>query len=350
VRPMPDATTMLRYGARPEHDWGQLLAMPDDQAAERTSLHDAWRDEDRAWKAHIRRGLSIGRLTHARAQQLGYRGTGHDAPHLHGGWQQLPQDLYHVTTDLPGVQARGLKTRDELAQGHRGLGLGGGESDTISLTIDPELARDILTGLHEYHDAVTGRTSAPEMWEEARAGQGADRPYHEAVARCYDLTWRPGDPLPDGLADDLEGRDRYHGMANYTRHEMHERHGPGWEPADEGWDTPKGRVHAGPWTRLASPEHQAEQRADLYRKLSACREQAGGPANPVFFATDVPGFALLDPGGFALLHVRPRPGAQGYPASGMAEWRTASGEALEVLGAEKTEDRTADLADVEAGA
>jgi hypothetical protein len=64
--------------------------------------------------------------------------------------------------------------------------------------------------------------------------------------------------------------------------------------------------------------------------FAAHRQHEGGPEDPLFFSTDTKAFAARKPSDFALLHVRPRPGGQGYPVSALGEWRTGSGDALHV--------------------
>jgi len=315
------------YGPEPEYHFA-----PEDWPQEERFAHnDREFDKRRQWKQHIQRGLSLGHITHDETKQLGYYPSGHahrDEWTGKGGWQPLPQRMYHVTTDLESVRQHGLKTRDELNQMH-GHGLGGGESDTISLTTNHGLAGHILGALHEMHRAVNGKITPQQMWNQARRGYRAQRPYHESIARNWHSDWKEGDELPMGLREGLRGYEVKQGGMLGSPEEIRERHGPGWEPADEGIDVPKGRMHY-TWRRKMDPDKQREFAAEVYKRYSNGRWHAGGPEDPMFFLSDTKAFAKKDPKNFALLHVRPRPGAQGYPVSGMNEWRTGTGDALDV--------------------
>ena len=287
-------------------------------------------DERREWKRHIQRGLSLGHLTGEHARSLGYYPSGHATETGTGRslWQSLPHDMYHVTTDLASVRRHGLKTRAELGQ-MQGHGLGGGEDDTISTTTDHELAGHILHGLHEFHDVVNHKYTPQQMWDDAKAGKGAERPYHHLIAQHWSSGWKHGDPLPMGLEHGLRGREVRQGGMLGSQEEIRAKHGPGWEPADEGIDVPKGRLHY-TWSRPMDPDQKREFAATVYKRFSAGREHAGGPEDPMFFSTDTKAFADKDPKNFAILHVHPRKGAQGYPLHGMGEWRTGTGDALHV--------------------
>jgi hypothetical protein len=315
------------YGPEPEYHFA-----PEDWPRDEAIAHnDREFDKRRQWKQHIQRGLSLGHITHDETKQLGYYPSGHahrDEWTGKGGWQPLPQRMYHVTTDLESVRQHGLKTRDELNQMH-GHGLGGGESDTISLTTNHGLAGHILGALHEMHRAVNGKITPQQMWDQARRGYRAQRPYHESIARNWHSDWKEGDELPMGLREGLRGYEVKQGGMLGSPEEIRERHGPGWEPADEGIDVPKGRMHY-TWRRKMDPDKQREFAAEVYKRYSNGRWHAGGPEDPMFFLSDTKAFAKKDPKNFALLHVRPRPGAQGYPVSGMNEWRTGTGDALDV--------------------
>ena len=313
------------YGPREEYD---------DEASQRDpGYFEAYRDRKRAWSAHVKRGLSLGHLTAEQAKGHGYYFGGHETDHNGDPkWQALPREMYHATTDLPAVRQHGLRTRQELEQAHGGHGLGGGEDDTISVTTDHELGRGILRSLHEFHDVVNGRYTPQQMWEHAKAGTGASRPFHEDLMHYWDRSWKHGDPVPRGVHDALHGVHRQNEMGA-TQADMDAK-GPGWRPAhgDEGWTTghtPPRQAHAY-WERDMTPDENRENASEFYKKFAAFREHAGGREDPNFFMTDEKAFAAKDPSKFALLHVRPRPGGHGYPMGGMREWRTGTGDALEV--------------------
>ncbi len=337
-RKLAAAAPAPEYGPRPEYQTAPEGSSDDEEMAH----FDQQREIKRNWDRHIQHGLSVGHLTAEQAGELGYRPSGHATESGTGRslWQPLPHEMYHVTTDLPGVQAHGLKTRAELAQS-RGHGLGGGEDDTISVTTDHELAGHILHSLHEFHDVVNGRLTPQQMWDQARRGDGASRPWHTDLAGYWDRSWNHGDQVPRGLEAQLRGVETKQGGLLYTPEEMNKQHGPGWRPHRDA-DTFKG-AHGqdlyNVWERDLDPDQRREQAADFYKNWAAFRQHAGGRPDPMFFSTDTKAFAAKDPRNFAILHVRPKPGAQGYPVGSMSEWRTGSGDALEVHHAERAPGR-----------
>lgn len=318
------------YGPEPEYKFA-----PRDWPDEKRDAHNERMFETRRrWKAHIQRGLSLGHLTGEQAKAHGYYASGHATDNYgHSTWQPLPREMYHATTDLPSVREHGLKTREELSQIRGGHGLGGGEDDTISVTTDHQLGRGILRSLHEFHGVVNGKYTPRQMWEDAKAGKGASRPFHEDIAHYWDSKWKDGDELPRGLHNTIHAVQRDNTMGS-SQEMIDKARGPGWRPArdDEGWMSghkPPQKMHAW-WEKEMDPDQRRENAADFYKHFAAHREHAGGAEDPMFFATDTRAFAAKDPSRFALLHVRPRPGAQGYPLGGMREWRTGTGDALEV--------------------
>ena len=326
------AAGVPRYGPRPAWDRDRYDREGHEYAEKMFAA-------EREWKSHVRRGLSLGHLTGEQAKALGFHGDGHDTDRNGDlAWKPLPQEMYHVTTALP--QARqGLKTRQELGQHMKGgHGLGGGADDTISLTTSHPMARDILRSLHEFHAVVNGDLTPQQMWDRAKRGDQGTRPYHEDIAHQFRSGWHEGDPLPTGLEGALTGHEvRMGGMLD-TREEIERRHGPGWEPIEEmgHHDAPRGRMYYA-WRRKLDPDRAREQAAGFYKNFAFNRAQAGGPEDPLFVSTDTKAFAAKDPGDFAILHVRPREGAQGYQVGSMDEWRTGSGDALEAHRAQRLE-------------
>jgi hypothetical protein len=324
VLPMPS------YGPEPKYDFA-----PEDWPPEKRDAHnEAMFETRRRWKAHIKRGLSLGHLSAEQAKGHGYYFGGHETDDQGAPkWARMPHEMYHVTTDEPGVREHGLKTRAELDQQRGGHGLGGGEDDTISLTTDKHLAHGILGALHEFHGAVNGTFTPRQMWDQAKAGHGASRPWHTDIARYWDKDWKDGDPHPDGLRRALEGTKRWY-TGGSSQEMMDKVNGPGTRPSkdDEGWMSghkPPQKMHAY-WEKDMDPDERRENAADFYKHFAVHRQIAGGPEDPMFFATDTKAFAAKDPKHFAMLHVRPKPGAQGYPVSSMSEWRTGTGDALDV--------------------
>lgn len=326
------------YGPRPE--WQRTPEGMSDE--ERSADFERQQGIKNDWSRRILHGMSTGKLDPHRAKELGYYFDGHQTDNWgHPTWKPLPQHLYHVTTDLPGVMAHGLRTRDELGQQRGGHGLGGGPDDMISLTDDHQTAHAILRAVHEFHHVVNGRYTPAEMWEDAQSGHGAKRPFHEDLASYWQSGWKDGDPLPRGLHNAIHGVRRDSAMG-VSQEDIDKARGPGWRPArdDEGWmsgHTPPRKMHAW-WERDMEPDERRENAADFYKNFAAYREWAGGHMNPTFFSTDTKAFADKDPRHFAIVHVRPRPGAMGHQVTALGEWRTGTGDALEVTGAQHRDD------------
>jgi hypothetical protein len=325
------------YGPKPEWQRG-----PEGASDEEQSAHFYRQDKVKHdWEDHVTHGISTGQLTPARAKELGYYFDGHQTDERGDPkWKPLPQHLYHVTTDLPGVRAHGLKSRRELEQQHGGHGLGGGPDDMISMTDSHGTAKDILRAVHEFHHVVNGRYTPAQMWEDAKAGRGAPRPFHEDLASYWRSGWKDGDELPRGLDSAIREKQVKAGGLVHTPQEMAEREGPGWTPH---YDTSElrggdGQTRYNVWERDHDPDSRREHAADFYKNFAAYREYAGGHMNPTFFSTDTKAFAAKDPKDFAIVHARPRPGAMGYPVSALGEWRTGTGDALETHRAERLED------------
>jgi hypothetical protein len=329
---------ITRHAKLADHPEYQPPEKFDSEAYERDPDHyfDAYRARKRTWNSQIRHGLSVGHLSHDEAESLGWHPSGHDNRTEHagvtrGGWQPLPHELYHVTTDEPGVRAHGLRTREELGQNF-GHGLGGGESDSISFTTSHELARHLLSSLHEYHGFLK-HGHPQDLLDQAARGEGASRPFHHDIIRHYRSDWEEGRPVSPDLDATLRGK-RHERTMGRPEHEMAAQ---GWSPSQHpdnaSWDAPAGRIHTD-YERPATRDEQIEDKSRLYRTFSAFRENAGGAPDPMYFSTDEKAFAAKNPEHFALLHVRPRPGAQGYPVHAMSEWRTGSGDAADVQHAE----------------
>ena len=301
---------------------------------------DAAQEARRAWQREVKYRLSTGSLSPQEAQESGYRGNGHDTDSSGDlSWQHLPEHLYHVTTDVAGVLKHGLQTRSELGQ-RSGKGLGGGTNDTISFTDDPKVAGHILEGLHEFHSVLNGKRTPAEMWDEAQTGEGAARPFHKDLAKMYGS--KDGE-VTSGLRDVLEGKKTKRTGMVITKAEMHEREpGRKWEPHPDSepyTGATDGVVRHNIWQTDATDDERRENNAEFFKRFSAFREYAGGRMDPLFFSTDTDGFRKMDPGNFGILHCKPRPGAQGHPVGSMREWRTCSGDAVDVVHHRKTAER-----------
>lgn len=288
---------------------------------------DRYRVVRNRWRSDIRHELAMGHITPDEAIGYGYHGWNHDQHNYRPDWKPLPPTLYHVTTNVPAVHEQGLKSRAELAQ-QRGKGLGGGEDDTISYTDNPETARNILHSVHEFHNVVTGKTTPQDLLDQAERGERAPRPFLQDLVHHSDSEWQPGQPLPRDLDDTLHGMKTKQRMATQEQMDAEE---PGWTPHPDakGWKARAGEFHM-LWQRPATPDEQQERAADLYKRFSAYREFAGGHPDPLFFSTDLKGFAAANPEHIGIVKAHPKPGAQGYQLGSLGEWRTTTGQNVDV--------------------
>jgi ParB/Sulfiredoxin domain len=328
--------TAAEYGPKPEWQRGPEGASDEEESAH----YDRQSKIRHGWDAHVLHGISTGDLHPDRAKELGYYFDGHQTDERgNHKWKPLPQHLYHVTTNLPGVREHGLKSRRELEQERGGHGLGGGPDDTISLTDDHGVAKNILRAVHEFHHVVNGRYTPAQMWEDAKAGRGAPRPFHEDLAGYHQPGWKDGDPLPRRVDSAVRGKELKTGGLVHSPQEMAESEGPGWTPHHDSSELTGGdgvkRYNV--WERDLNPDERRAHAADFYKNFAAYRSWAGGHEDPLFFSTDTKAFAAKDPSHFAIVHARPRPGAMGHQVSALGEWRTGTGDALETHRAERLE-------------
>jgi tRNA nucleotidyltransferase (CCA-adding enzyme) len=227
----------------------------------------------------VRHMVALGEIEPERAKELGvYSGL-----HPQGGregWDFLPRDLYHCTTNLTAVlDSGGLKSRRELSQ-NRGVGLSGGEDDTISLTEDSKIGKDIERALHEAHMVANGKITVADMVQQAKDGWGG-------VGRDWYKELDTG-----GMLDGALARERRADTEDKKR--------------EGAWDF---------W--------------HIYYSIT--REQAGGFYNPVFFGTDWRALGKLDPNEFGTIKLKPRGRARGYQLGAMAEWRTVGGDTMDIV-------------------
>lgn len=222
---------------------------------------------NREYKAQSRqmilRAISLGEITPAEATER-YK---YEAEPSGGGeeWETLPPELYHASPYVSAIkESGGLKTRDEV----EGTGLGGGPSNTISLTTDRAVAESITRSLKEAHYAVN--LSNSDLLANTKRASGSYWPDVERMAR--------------------------------------EVYGISGEPKT------------------------AEERFDLYRSYASMREVNEGVLYPLFFGVEAETIASYDPSDIGYLVVRPSvEDAKGWQVSALGEWRVPTGDALELV-------------------
>ena len=288
---------------------------------------DAWlavrqkqRAEEDKWTQDIQVELSMGRMSEKDAETLGWHNRYGGQP-----MKPMPKDLFHVTTAKDAVMATGLKTRVELGQ-EQGKGLGGGASDTISFTTDPELAESLKTTLIEAHGVASGKITIDDLIQNASTGSDAKKPYWTELKK---------------YVEDSEGKDYFESIRTgkeiridflgKTPEQMNSFWGDGeYVPLGEGreWE---GVTRYKEFEHILTSDQVKERTFKVYKTIGTFRESAGGAMNPIFFASDVKGLAAIDPTQIDTIHVNPEPGAQGYQVDALGEWRTFTGKAVKVV-------------------
>jgi hypothetical protein len=285
-------------------------------------------ERGREWDRSVQEALARGQISPEKAHEQGWLGGG--AAHM-SHVQPLPPVLYHVTTNKEAVIRDGLKSRSELKQ-RSGKGLGGGDSETISFTTDPEVAKDIYNAIMEGRKVATGELTIEEMFRQAISGETAQKPWIDSVLDYYGRGKKSPEELIEYFAGDYEYERA--GLPS-TVDEMNRRANKSvvkpatpWEPVESSLWVPGAYLQ---FRRRRTPTEKINAKFDFYKSWCAFREGAGGPMNPLFFSNDAEGLSQVPPDQIAILEFRARPGAIGYKVSALGEWRTWSGQAVEFV-------------------
>ena len=243
--------------------------------------------------------------------------------------EPLPDTLYHVTTAARAVRQGGkLKTRSELGVSP-GKGLGGGASDTISLTDNLEEARNIRDALRLARDVVIGERHLDDLIDDATKGVGAKRPW---IGDMWAYHGSKDGSIPDGMQLGLEGMSYERKTLAKSQFQV-----PGdWVPVDDGIVGADGERRYREWVRPMTDEETRQFRDQFLKEWFTWRGYAGGPPDPVFFGNEFEGLAAVDEDDIAILEVWPKPGAVGVRMSAMGEWRVKDGSMLEIRGIEES--------------
>lgn len=238
-------------------------------------------------KFDVRHAVALGDITPDEGDKLGYI----EAKSPQGSeWKELPDILYHATTNSEAIVNDQIRSRMEIGQ-RSGLGLGGGEDDTISFGDDLNIVKNVERALQEAHLVAKGDITIEDMVQMARDGAGgADRPYvRDFLGERYG--YDVGDKVPAGLQDLIDAEKGLND--HFTPEQIN----------DKRWD----------WYNLG---------------FASSRQAAGGYQDPLFFGTDWKSLAKAAPENFATLVYHPKPGARGYQMGSLSEWRTVGGDVV----------------------
>ncbi len=239
----------------------------------------------------------MGRISEEQAKAKGFFGANGSS-----AYKPMPPELWHVTTAADAIKSGGIKTRYEIGQDNSGKGLGGGPSDTISYTDDPKIAQVIYSAMKEAHSVARGEKTIQEMMDQAAKGYGANKPFLDDIMLAYASNHKPGS-VPQEVQDMLDGVVVKRSVLKIDNDE----------------------------SRPMTDEEKSEARFGFFKKFLFFREHAGGPMDPLFFMTDVMGFAAVDPEQIKVVKVKSKPNAHGYQVSALGEWRTHTGDNVEVV-------------------
>jgi len=276
--------------------------------------YDAFRKREEAWISAMKEAVSLGEVGVEEAHDRGLGGV--------ESVVELPSKLYHVTTAAGAVMRDGLKTRDELSQGN-GVGLGGGDSDTVSFTTDPGVAKDILRAIRDAHDFVTGKTTIADLDADAAKGMTTGgKPFpDEGETRWYSAHGK------DSFALLRAGYD-----PNPTTGAMKITEMPaGARALGEGWMGGDGvRRISGYYPKLVrGSAREKELRWDLFRSYLTARAQAGGPMDPLFYGVRTgDSLARQSASDIRIVEVEPRAGSRGFRMSALGEIRIWTGKVV----------------------
>jgi len=326
TKPAPTSSGRIRHKPEAEVDAmyaGASKAMEagdDDLASEFFTRGRALKTK---WKEDLEDAISLGELEPEDAKNYGYESWDADNP-----WMPLPDTVYHVTTAASAVKEQGLKSRHELEQGS-GKGLGGGARDTISFSGDAKIASEIRDSMLDMHSVVNFNVTMDELIERAKTGDRGSEPFYDIWLgkldeKAYENevgglqewteTYRPyGQPQSrEGVLEAVNMRD------------------PGFENLKPIESTRAGTSdkYYG-WTWDVSEVRQRERMGGQMKRFLSWREHKGGIENPLFFSSDLEGFAAAPKSEIELLTFHPsNPNVKGQQLGGpLGEWRTTTGEA-----------------------
>lgn len=271
--------------------------------------YDALRKARSEWERAMLKAYSLGRLSPEEIEEKKLW--------MNPGRGPLPSQLFHVTTAKDVVVREGVKSRDELSQDF-GAGLGGGPSNTISFTDDLDTAKDIKRALLEAKNVASGNLTVEQMVQMAEKGSGTRRPWMHQLKKSFESNYLPIEQLIQGVKTTRT-------ILPKSPEQME-----GWTPVEAGKWSDKDMYTQ--WARRMTPEEKTEYLLDFYNSWATFRESAGGAMNPMFFLNDPVALANVLEDQIAILQYAPKPGAMGHKVSALGEWRTYSGEAVDLVG------------------
>lgn len=291
--------------------------MTDEQFRERSQKRHDWEQSSLA-------AISLGKMTPEQAKERGAYNVGTFKP--------LPATLYHVTTAKSRIESEGIKTRWELRQG-LGAGLGGGTDKSISFTSDYNIAKGIYDNLLIARKVASGEMTLQKLIDTATKGTGANKPWIKDIVRSLGGTTIEGTDKSIEL-DSLERGVVYTHTMGDTPKPTDIGYKPGnWRPTPwtYHWKGGDGKERYSNWERDLTSQEKQEATFEFFKKWSFWREQAGGGLDPLYFMSDPAALGRTPESEIAILQFKPVPGAVGTQESALGEWRTYTGQAVQLV-------------------
>lgn len=301
--------------------WRKVAPLPKPSKEMTDEEHSAWYAKASAARTEheraMKKAVTMGLIPRERLIEISECGGSH------GNCYELPETLYHVTTNQSAVLAEGFKTRDELRQA-LGKGLGGGTSDTISFTDNRKVAEGIFYAVIEAHCIASGKIGVQTLIEQAMAGTGAKHPWLDNWLKHVHINpewfrenYHDGQlELDEANSLVVLGTDLGRVLFGLKRGEMFE-------------------------TIPCTAKEKSEALFRVFKQWLFWREEAGGPLDPLFFMADQEYLGAVPLEEIAILKCTTKEGTMGCKVGGLAEWRIWSGEAIEHIGIMETADNVA---------
>ena len=290
-----------------------------------------WKENRRKtheWEQEVQRAISLGVVSPQEAKEKGYVGYGiSDVNKI----RKLPNVLYHVTTNKDSVIKDTLKSRIELGQ-DMGSGLGGGDEETISFTEDKDIAWGIYNAIKEARGVTTSELTISDMIKQSIEGTDADSSWIQDLLSYHKAK------NPEELISYFEGDYEFvTSIMPKSVEEMNKDNFYNFEGQYKFFPVEKSRWAHGEeekyiqFKRKRSPSEKIEKKFEFFKTWASFREHAGGPLNPLFFLNDVSSLASVPEDQIAILEYRAKPNSYGYIVGSLGEWRTWTGDAVELV-------------------
>ena len=343
-------------GGKAEKEWADPGANPRQRPPadfdswpdeKKFAFYDEQRAAEKVWAAQMDEGVATGKMDPEVATERGWDGNTGGRP-----IESLPDDkpLYHATTALSIVMDEGLKTRNQLyleaaEQGGKTVptGLGGGQENALSFTEKKEYAERIAFVVGELRDLLNDDITPQQLLDRAASeGLGAQMTEnlgrrvfgHEPTPEDIDRTYVRNAHLETTLPTTPEKwAEKQAELAKVRGEEEAE-----WTPVDP-WPYPNaaGETQYRGFERAMTEKEQNWSRYELHSAYVWAQGTAEIAENPVMFSPNLERLKATPKEDIGIVEAQSNPGSKGYYIPAEWEWRTWSGDAVEVTSGETYE-------------